>query len=143
VRIGIVGHEAAKFTPETEQKAKNAIMDLLNGKTVHVVSGGCHLGGIDIWAVELAKVFGLPFTEHIPTSLNWSGSGGFKERNLRIAHDSDAVYCLVVKELPASYTGMRFKSCYHCHTDTHVKSGGCWTVRQARQLGKPGTVIEI
>jgi hypothetical protein len=38
---------------------------------------------------------------------------------------------------------MKFDLCYHCGTKDHVKSGGCWTVKYARKLGKQGKVIII
>ena len=58
MNIGIVGHEAAKFTPETEAKAKAIIRDLLSDPLSVCVSGHCHLGGIDIWAEEIADLEG-------------------------------------------------------------------------------------
>lgn len=134
MKIGIVGHEAAKFTPETEEQAREAIREILKQNCTKVISGGCHLGGIDIWAVEEAVKLNIPYKEYKPTKLNWSE--GFKPRNIDIANNSDIVYCIVVKELPETYTGMKFKNCYHCNTDSHVKSGGCWTAWYAHKLGK-------
>jgi len=32
---------------------------------------------------------------------------------------------------------MRFPFCYHCKSNLHVKSGGCWTAKYAERLGKP------
>lgn len=134
MRIGIVGHESAKFTAATEAEARAIIRACLNPGDV-VVSGACHLGGIDIWAVEEAKKLKLAYKEYPPKKLSWEG--GYKERNIEIAKDSDIVIVIVVKELPASYKGMRFSGCYHCHTTDHVKSGGCWTGNAATYLKKP------
>lgn len=139
-KIGIVGSEGAKFTPQTEYKAKGIIKGLLSSYDT-VVSGGCHLGGIDIWAEEIADLFDLPKSIYVPRALSWSY--GYKPRNLAIARESDIVYCITIKELPPNYQGMRFDYCYHCGTNEHVKSGGCWTVKQARLMGKPGEVIVI
>lgn len=151
--VGIVGHEAAKFTPETEALARAAIDKILKDHDARIViSGACHLGGIDIWAIEQAQSWGIPVFECAPTRLTWSGPGGFMDRNQQIAKRSDVVYSLVVKTLPESYTGMRFEKlvdnvfrpyCYHCHTRTHVKSGGCWTAKYARAIGKPSHIVEI
>ncbi len=33
--------------------------------------------------------------------------------------------------------------CYHCKTDTHIKSGGCWTTKYARRHGVPGETIVV
>ena len=133
MKVGIVGHEAAKFTPETEAQARSVIREVL-AQATHVVSGGCHLGGIDIWAEEEADRMGLPKIVHLPQRLTWSG--GYKERNLLIARDSDVLVNIVVTEYPPTYTGMRFDYCYHCHTKDHIKSGGCWTMKQAEKMGK-------
>lgn len=140
--LGIVGSEGRKFTPYTEQLARTAIRNLITDPFVClVISGGCHLGGIDIWAVEEARKLKVPYIEHKPRSLSWET--GYKPRNILIAEDSDKVACITLANLPVQYTGMRFDCCYHCHTTDHVKSGGCWTVKYAKSLGKLGEVIVI
>lgn len=139
-RVGIVGSEGAKFTPKTEELARQIIRALITHETI-VISGACHLGGIDVWAIEEAKNAGQPFQEFPPKVHNWLE--GYKPRNLQIARASDEVYCITLKELPPSYTGMRFPSCYHCGTSDHVKSGGCWTVKQALRMGKKGKIFVI
>lgn len=128
MKIGIVGHEAKKFTAETEAIARDIIRSLLSPEDV-LVSGGCHLGGIDIWAEEEADKLGIQKEIYLPAKLAWEG--GFKQRNLKIAAVSDEVHCIVVKDYPPNYVGMRFKYCYHCDTDEHIKSGGCWTAKKA------------
>lgn len=90
-----------------------------------MVSGHCHLGGIDIWAEEEADDMGIEKLIFPPKSLRWNG--GYKERNLLIARNSDIVHCIVVAKYPPHYRGMRFTRCYHCDTTEHIKSGGCWT----------------
>lgn|SRR3990167_1638371 len=140
MKVGIVGSEAAKFTPLTEQLAREAIRQNLHpGDTV--VSGQCHLGGIDVWAVEEARKLSLEYIEYPPARRQWEG--GYKQRNLQIAHTADRVICITVKELPPGFKGMRFALCYHCNSTDHVKSGGCWTVKQARKLNKPAEVIVV
>jgi hypothetical protein len=129
-KIGIVGHEAKKFTPETEAIARRIIVSLLSVGDV-VVSGGCHLGGVDLWAEEEAKKMGLETEIYLPQKRTWEG--GFKQRNLQIAAASDVVHCIVVKEYPPDYVGMRFDYCYHCHSSDHIKSGGCWTAKKAKK----------
>lgn len=142
MKIGIVGSEGAKFTPATEAAARAMIRQILIDRhATEVVSGKCHLGGIDIWAREEGAALGLAITEFPPKSRNWEQ--GYKPRNLKIAQHSDECYCITLKELPPGYTSMRFRLCYHCGTDAHVKSGGCWTVKQAKLLGKPGEVCVI
>lgn len=131
--LGVVGSEAAKFTPSTEEAARAAIRAAIKKHNPEkVVSGGCHLGGVDIYAEEEAKALGIPFEAYLPKTLAWEG--GYKQRNLRIA-EADLVVCITLAELPPSYTGMRFKGCYHCkdRNPNHVKSGGCWTAWKCKR----------
>jgi hypothetical protein len=130
MNVGIVGHESAKFTPQGEARARAIIRDLLAPTDAVLVSGHCHLGGIDIWAEQEAEQLGRAMIIYPPKSLDWAN--GYKPRNLQIAKASEVVHCLVVHRLPADYQGMRFSSCYHCKTDGHTKSGGCWTARKAK-----------
>src|SRR6185295_1390178 len=97
MRLGIVGHEAKKFTKETEELARTRIRELLvgDGSVSCCVSGGCHLGGIDIWAIEDAKKLGLGHVEFLPRIRKWDG--GYKERNIQIAENSDNVICICVR----------------------------------------------
>lgn len=135
--VGIVGSESAKFTYEGMIAARNVILGLLSPPDVtEVVSGGCHLGGIDEWAAEISREHGLIITEFLPKTRCWEG--GYKQRNLQIASRSDIVHCITIDQLPITYTGMRFSFCYHCGTRDHIKSGGCWTMRQAIKIGKSG-----
>lgn len=135
-RIGIVGHEAAKFTPDTEIIARRIIRRIIRAEEALpvIVSGRCPLGGIDVWAEEIAEDFGCDTLIFPPKVNRWEG--GYKQRNIDIAKNSDAMHVIVVQRLPESYTGMRFSSCYHCHTDDHVKSGGCWTAWYWQRLSK-------
>jgi hypothetical protein len=149
--IGIVGSEAAKFTDETRKKALEQIIQILDTDydegPVVLVSGGCHLGGIDIWAEELADDLGIPKKIFRPKNLQWAT--GYKPRNIEIATVSDIVYCITLRELPPTYTGMVFDGCYHCakrnkNYPLHVKSGGCWTAWYAKEiLGKRAEWIII
>lgn len=138
-RVGIVGAEAAKFTQATEKLAKYLIRDILTqadlsaGGPITVVSGGCHLGGIDIWAADEAPNFFADLEEYKPAKLRWDG--GYKQRNLKIVERSDEMHCITVLDFPPGYEGMRFPTCYHCvrnfsEAAPHVKSGGCWTLHQ-------------
>lgn len=141
-KLGIVGSEGAKFTPATEALARVAIRNLIGKHRAGIViSGGCHLGGIDKWAIEEAQKLKVGVIEYLPKTLRWEG--GYKDRNLLIARNSDRVYCITVKELPPSYVGMRFRLCYHCGKTDHVKSGGCWTVKKAKVMGKQTGIIII
>lgn len=142
MNLGIVGVEGKKFTPETELTARRIIRELVEAfEPEYLVSGHCHLGGIDIFVEEEAASLGVPTLIYPPKRFQWEG--GYKPRNLAIVRHSDSVFCLTIKELPQEYDGMRFKLCYHCDSDKHVKSGGCWTVKQALKAGKSGAIIVI
>jgi hypothetical protein len=149
MKIGIVGAECAKFTHLMEQQTRQLIRKIIKdaiAKTpfprgvydqprVTVVSGGCHLGGVDIWAVEEGRALGCGIIEHLPKKRFWTN--GFRERNEKIAQDSDGLHVIVVDGYHDRYEGERFPSCYHCHTRSHVKSGACWTGKLAKKLGVP------
>lgn len=142
MKIGVVGSEGIKFTPRTESICRALIRDLLEyHEPITVVSGECHLGGVDLFAKEEALRMGHKFVGFPPKNLQWST--GYKPRNIQIAEASDEVWCFTVAELPEGYTGMRFKLCYHCGTNEHVKSGGCWTVKYAKSIGKEGGIVVI
>lgn len=152
MRLGIVGSEAAKFTKLGEERARAAINDLiLKYKPTHIVSGHCHLGGIDIWAEEAADSAGITKDIFPPKVKSWDA--GYKPRNLAIVRESDCVVCITVRELPASYTGMVFPECYHCRKESnlrrgacaepHIKSGGCWTAIEALKSNKSAEWIVI
>ena len=144
--LGIVGHEAAKFTPDMQARARAAIAAAIQAHgATKVVSGACPMGGVDIWAIEEATLLGVATEEFAPTVHAWQSARGigFMQRNIQIAEASDVVLCVVVKELPPTYTGMRFPLCYHCKTSDHVKSGGCWTALYAQRLGKGAEWVKL
>jgi hypothetical protein len=136
MKLGIVGHGADKFCTETEEAARNLIKKLLSSPNSILVSGHSPVGGIDIWAEEVAQELGIPMEIKSPRQKSWEGEYGYKARNLDIARCSDEVHVILVADYPAGYKGQRFKECYHCHTSDHVKSGGCWTGKQSKKMGK-------
>jgi hypothetical protein len=136
MRVGIVGSQEAKFTQLGKERALQLIWEILAPDAALLVSGHCHLGGIDIWAEEIADDAGLEKLIFPPKELSWEK--GYKPRNLQIARASDIVHCITVKQLPEGFKGPRFLYCYHCRTEGHVKNGGCWTMHRAIALGKQG-----
>lgn len=132
MKIGIVGSEGKKFTRNGMLQAKWLILSLIQDPEVElVISGDCHLGGIDLWARQASAKIGKPFQGFPPKNLRWET--GYKPRNLQIAKNSDIVHCITVDQLPEDYDGMTFPMCYHCGTKDHVKSGGCWTMKKCIQ----------
>lgn len=134
--IGIVGVEAAKLDAAHEADARAIIRILLTQPDVMGYSSGhCHLGGIDILTEEIGEELNLEPFIYPPPTKSWET--GYKPRNIQIVNASTEVHCITVKELPSDYKGMRFKHCYHCDTNEHIKSGGCWTAKYAKKKGKP------
>lgn len=134
MKLGIVGHAQEKFTSATETEARRAIRVAIRTRNPDaIVSGHSPMGGVDIYAEEIAADMGIPTIIHAPKSRRWDGPDGFKARNLRIAEDSDEVLVVVCRSYPAGFKGMRFADCYHCkgRNPPHIKSGGCWTAWKA------------
>ncbi len=140
MRIGIVGNGSDKFTLRGKDRAFQLIHRLLHPEDT-LVSGHSPVGGIDIWAEEAAGIIGASMDIKTPEIAQWNPPGGYgyRARNLDIARTSDEVHVILADVLPHDYEGMRFKLCYHCGTDDHVKSGGCWTGKQAIKAGVPAT----
>lgn len=150
--LGIVGHAADKFTPVTEDLARRAIRGaIIHYGATKVVSGACPMGGIDVWAIEEAKKLGVDTLEFPPAVNRWEGTKdqpGFHQRNMQIAEASDIVISFVLTEFPLGFDARKFPFCYH-HSDQkewhsahpHIKSGGCYTVKYARSIGKVGKTI--
>lgn len=147
--LGIVGHAQEKFTPETETYARRIIEHLINTyRPIKVVSGRSPKGGVDIYAEQIAKSFGFPTQIFAPTRRAWDGPGGYKQRNLQIAHESTLTVCVVIEHslLPKGVRDWGNGQCYHCENriPRHVKSGGCWTAWRCKMgawyiiSGRPG-----
>jgi len=158
MKIGIIGHAEDKFTEETKQKAVSLIRKILYDaarpvsakvdvgvgqleitkptKEVILVSGRSPLGGIDVWAEEIALALDIETDIKAPKQNRWNAEYGYRQRNIDIAISSDILHVIVVEEYPPNYNGRRFPMCYHCNKSDHVKSGACWTAKQALALGK-------
>lgn len=144
--VGIVGAGDEKFTAETRKRARALIEQLLLPNNVVLVSGRSPIGGIDVWAEEVADERGRMKIIHAPKVKQWDPPGqyGYKARNLDIAKDSDILHVIVVEKYPLGYKGQRFEYCYHCIRIPgreelaygHVKSGGCYTAAKALEMGK-------
>ena len=144
MKVGIVGHAGDKFTARGRANAVNAITEIfLHHDNITVVSGDCPLGGVDKWAEELATYAGYKTDIKSPKQHQWDAEYGFKQRNLDIAKDSDIIYVILSDSFPHEYNKKRFPYCYHCKTDQHIKSGGCWTAHQAIKMGKKAEWIIV
>lgn len=141
--VGIVGNGSDKFTALGEQRARELIAELLVlNQATTMVSGHSPVGGIDIWAEEVADALMVELDIKEPEVHQWDPPGryGYKARNLDIAQ-ADIVYVIVADVYPDEYRGRRFGACYHHRNGegapvvtptNHVKSGGCWTGKKAQ-----------
>jgi hypothetical protein len=148
--IGIVGHGKDKFTSRSATLARVQIHNIITEAieqfghdNVIVCSGHSPVGGVDIWAEEIADSLHLKTHICAPATMSWNGQYGFKDRNLNIAMSSNEVHVILVDSYPPNYRGRKFPVCYHCmkHPEMtrkpHAKSGGCWTGWKAYDFGKP------
>lgn len=149
MKVGIVGNGSDKFTSLGAFRAKELIREiLLHYEQAHgevtMVSGHSPVGGIDIWAEEVASALDMPLDLKIPEVNQWDPPGGYgyKARNLDIARDSAVTHVILADIYPVEYAGRRFAYCYHHRhgegyppvtPENHVKSGGCWTGKQANE----------
>src|SRR5678809_1063310 len=103
-RVAIVGAEEKKFTPKTKLAAERLIRRVLSVPDVVLVSGHCHLGGIDIWSEDIAEELHAFDSQFIypPKVLNWPR--GYRPRNIKIAKACEEIHNITVA---VSYTHLR------------------------------------
>jgi len=138
VKIGIIGHGSDKFTEYGKQLAQIKIQEILKNKQDGdvFISGHSPVGGIDIWSEDIARELGYTLEIKSPKQQIWDAEYGYKQRNIDIAKSSDVIHIILVKEYPKEYKGMKFNYCYHCDSKDHIKSGACWTGKQAINFKK-------
>jgi hypothetical protein len=141
--VGIVGNGADKFSECGKARVIEIITALLSRKDVVLVSGHSPMGGVDIWAEEVANQLGVQPVLFVPTVHAWGAKGGYKERNIAIAETSDELHVIVADAYPEGYSGMRFDACYHCLASDHIKSGGCWTGKEFERVHHQPRVTHI
>ena len=126
--VGASGPRPARLI-EFENAVHSVISDYLSkfGDGLTVVSGGAR--GVDSMTVKVCGELGVKVVEFKNTVYRWEGPGGFKERDLKIANESDHVVSIVNKSY--SDRPSRKAPCYHCarvsRDSNHVVSGGCFT----------------
>ena len=137
LKVAIVGVSGDKLDSFEKEKALQEIIKIgENHKDCIIVSGHSPRGGIDILAEMYADFTKKEKIIFKPDTTEWNDVGekkGYKTRNLEIAETCDILYCISVPK--------KEKSCYHCKQFTHEKTGGCWTMREAKKLGKKTKLI--
>jgi len=152
MKVAIVGAQMSKWeTSEQIEEAKRFISSILLAYTVMygeviLVSGGCHKGGVDIWAEEAADKLGIDKIIFPAPAHQWKDilspipdghlrplkgcyidgdfyvKRGYRSRNLQIASECDVIWCINPK-------GKR--------------SGGSWTLKKAVEMGKRGYLVTV
>jgi len=125
MKIAIVGSQGRYWTPETRKTAVLKLVEILNmynkpNVDIVVVSGVCPYEGMDIYAEVVATIFGYEL-ELYPARTK--DRIGYRERNYQIAKACDVLYCFDPR-------GRGW-------------SGGKWTMKMAKELGKETHLVEI
>lgn len=150
-KIAIVGSEERYWAPKQRAQVVQQIIKLLgagqwvnSGKgfdwirdDIILVSGGCHKGGVDIWAEVVADTLKVPKDIKHPEIFSWEDGEyedspvpldrlpriGYRDRNKLIAEECDVLYCF--------------------DPPNRDWSGGRWTHDYAKRLGKETHLIIV
>ncbi len=136
MKIAIVG--ASRLTETEEMDARknsglvlNQLIKEYGVDDITLISGGAK--GVDTEAEDVAKQLGIKTIIHRPLENKWEN--GYKPRNIKIAQECDILYCFPTK--------LKTVECYHCKTDEHEVTGGCWTMKYAKSLKKETHVVPL
>jgi len=137
LKVAIVGtsHALAREEEKGISKEIRSILERYRSKPITIISGGAK--GVDTLAIEVSRSMGL--LTDILGPIMGQGWAGFKERNIRIANECDALYCITVPRRNKDE-----QKCYH-HTppQDHRKTAGCFTMNKALELNKPCELVVI
>jgi hypothetical protein len=135
MKIAVVG-TSKKLPMKQEILMRNRIVDILDkyprDGSISILSGGAK--GVDTLAVDIAKKLGFRTYVNYPEKEEWKY---YKIRNQKIAEQCDGIFCFTI--------ATKESNCYHhkLQEKPHLKTGGCWTLEKAREMGKPSDVILI
>ena len=121
MKIGIVGSSKAPVNEESIRFVEDIIVDYPQDTVF--VSGGAK--GIDEIVEMACMVVGRKLIIHKPKTENWEG---YKERNIIIAHECDKVICVALRSKDKE------AYCYHCGSEEHERTGGCYTARRCKEF---------
>ena len=165
IYVVIVGSEAKYWSLHKVPLVKTKIgqiaynYEVMYGDYVRFVSGACPRGGVDIYAREVLSGSKTSdgedmFIEYKPQVEQWNDlrlpSGkmarGYRYRNLQMASITNWVYDIepewevwMTEERKIPYKGFRPNQ-WHKY---YRRSGGTWTMNEAKKLGKRTEVIII
>lgn len=118
IRVAIVGSReidsAQTLTTIQIIEEEMARIEDEYGAVWQIVSGGAT--GVDTVAEWMAIRAGIPFRKFEPVTYHWEGTGGFKERNIRIAENCTHLVCIT--------------------SSASTTYGAGWTAEYAEGIGK-------
>ena len=121
MKVGIVGSSKAQLNEKSIRFVEDIVLEYPIDTTF--VSGGA--SGIDEIVEMVCMVVDRKIIIHKPKTNDWEG---YKERNLIIAKECDKVICVALRSKDKdSY-------CYHCGSEDHIKTGGCYTARRCKEF---------
>jgi len=134
MNIAIVG--TSKNMTENEERDVRQycgnIINLFNKSETIIISGGAK--GVDTIAKDVAQQLGFMIIEMLPRGTEWTY---YQERNLEIAKFCDELYCITI---PYYKDSDRIKCYHHKKLENHQKTAGCYTLEEAKKLGKKVTL---
>ena len=149
MKLAIVGTSKVGYGDQTDRfiyEIRKIIMQYYEeyGSNLTIVSGHSPKGGVDIFAESIAQSFKIK-TDIYPAEVNqWGGKNvnhkrlkGYKARNVQIAKGCNVLYCFT------RFNSDKRKGCYHCQNYKHLRTGGCWTMKAAKKLGKEVHLIIV
>ncbi len=136
--LAIVG-TSKTLTANEEQEIRQYCTQIIkqyDKNNTIIISGGSK--GVDTLAIEIATSMGFKTDteDYKPATEHWEdqkGKKGYKSRNLLIANDCDELFCIT--------TQVHDIECYHHDPPAnHQKTAGCFTLNEAKRLGKKVTL---
>jgi len=136
MKIAIVGSSHLSETEGIDARKNsglvlNSLIEEYGVDDITLISGGAK--GVDTEAEDVAKQLGIKTIIHKPLEYKWEN--GYKPRNLKIANECDVLYCFPTK--------VKTTPCYHCELKDHEVTGGCWTMKKAKELKKETHVVPL
>jgi hypothetical protein len=132
MNIGILGIRGSKLDEREKEKAIEKIVEIVDKfaipdlelMTMHSPNGGIN-AMVEMYA-ESNKIKHRLYN-YGTSVFDW------KESSAQLAEDCDVLFCLTTK--------IKNDKCHHCLDYTHESTGGCYAMKQAKDIGKKTKLI--